>query len=115
MYTACGLMLVSFIYIMFHNGEPIRSLLWSGPTVGIFPDFFEAVKDATRPNPYDERAIYPAFAYFLLYWVSKFIPYDCTNWPEISLTREVKVLVNLRQKPIRSPLLPWNLKEKCRC
>lgn len=88
MYTACGLMLVSFIYIMFHNGEPIRSLLWSGPTVGIFPDFFEAVKDATRPNPYDERAIYPAFAYFLLYWVSKFIPYDCTNWPEISLTRE---------------------------
>ncbi len=80
--------LLSFLYILVYNGEPIKCLLWNGETIGIFPDLFESLKDAAHPCPYDVSAIYPAFAYLLLYIISRFIPYDYTGWSEVSLTRE---------------------------
>ena len=61
-------------YIFFSNGMAMKYLFWNGKTQGIFPDFFESVKDSANLTPYNNGSIYPPFAYFLLFIISRFIP-----------------------------------------
>ncbi|MCD7796220.1 MAG: DUF2029 domain-containing protein [Clostridiales bacterium] len=67
---------VSVIVIAVTGGEAFENLYWHGDTVGIYPDLFESVIQARTGNPYELDAIYPAFAYCLIYFFNFFIPGD---------------------------------------
>jgi len=74
-FIALGLifLLVSLLYICLNNGNPMKTLMWNAETGGIFPDFYESLKDARYLTPYESLAIYPPLVYVLLFPISKLI------------------------------------------
>lgn len=68
------LILIAVIVIAASNGKSFNNLFWHGSTLGIYPDLFESVIHARTRNPYKLDAIYPAFAYCLIYFFNFFIP-----------------------------------------
>ncbi|MCR5787816.1 MAG: glycosyltransferase 87 family protein [Bacilli bacterium] len=74
-FIALGLILlfISLLYVCLNNGEPMKTLMWNAETGGIFPDFYESLKDARYLNPYGTLAIYPPLVYVILFPISKLI------------------------------------------
>lgn len=78
--------LVGLIYTILLHGTPLNCLVWNGGSVGIFPDFYESVLDASSSDPYLLGSIYPAFAYLIFLLLSKFVPEINTisDWDSVS-------------------------------
>ncbi len=76
LYFGLSLILVAFavISIALSKGKNFENLFWHGATLGYYPDLFESVIHARTRNPYEIDAIYPAFAYCLIYFFNFFIP-----------------------------------------
>ena len=68
------LIVAAVAYIAFSHGKAFNNLFWHGSTLGYYPDLFESVIHARTRNPYKLDAIYPAFAYCLIYFFNFFIP-----------------------------------------
>lgn len=68
------LLFLSAIAVFSTGGEKMSFLLWRGISIGIFPDFFESVIEASTKNPYLQGVIYPAFSYLILYPLSIILP-----------------------------------------
>lgn len=73
------LIAVAFLVIVFSKGKTFDNLFWHGSTLGYYPDLFESVIHARTRNPYKLDAIYPAFAYCLIYFFNFFIPGSYKN------------------------------------
>ncbi len=73
------LIAVAFLVIVFSKGKAFNNLFWHGSTLGYYPDLFESVIHARTRNPYKLDAIYPAFAYCLIYFFNFFIPGSYKN------------------------------------
>lgn len=69
----------AFIFIAASDGKAFENLFWHGKTLGYYPDLFESVIHARTRNPYEIDAIYPAFAYCLIYFFNFFIPGKYTD------------------------------------
>lgn len=76
----------AILAIAITNGTAMYSLLWNGKSVGIFPDLFESIRDASERKPYEGNSIYPAFAYLVCWILSQFTPGDKINWESYSLS-----------------------------
>lgn len=68
------LIAVAFLVIVLSRGKAFDNLFWHGKSLGFYPDLFESVIHARTRNPYKLDAIYPAFAYCLIYFFNFFIP-----------------------------------------
>ncbi|MGN1421157.1 MAG: glycosyltransferase family 87 protein [Eubacterium sp.] len=87
LYFGLSLLLIVFalISIIVSKGENFENLFWHGATLGYYPDLFESVIHARTKNPYEIDAIYPAFAYCLIYFFNFFIPGTYTdNFDDLS-------------------------------
>ena len=74
--------LASLIALLLSRGDVSRSFLWSGPTAGVFPDFYQSVFYIDDPG-----AIYPTGVYWLLNIIRHFFPYPTKgNWAQFSVT-----------------------------
>lgn len=73
------LILAAFVTIAVSGGKNFEYLFWHGKTLGFYPDLFESVIHARTRNPYELDAIYPAFAYCLIYFFNFFIPGKYTD------------------------------------
>ena len=78
--------IIAYVYIWMSHGEAMKYLVWNGESVGIFPDLFESIKDSYDGKPYDGNSIYPAFAYFICWIISRFTPGDTKEWSTFSLS-----------------------------
>lgn len=84
----CGiLLLLALGYTIFKSGEPLKTLIWNGETHGLFPDFYESLRDARSREPYNTQAIYPAIVYAFLYLVSRMIPGDYNDWHSVATSQ----------------------------
>ena len=64
---------VAFLVIVLSRGKAFDNLFWHGKSLGFYPDLFESVIHARTRNPYKLDAIYPAFAYCLIYFFNFFL------------------------------------------
>lgn len=81
--TFTVLLIAAVISLAVNNGSNIYSLLWSGKNIGIFPDFFESVIEASTKNPYVYGVIYPALSYCILYPFSFLLPGEYSTISDI--------------------------------
>lgn len=88
-------LLISFVYSQLSNGEALKSLVWNGNSVGVFPDLFESISHARSGNPYELKAIYPALSYVICLIFSNLIPVEYVTWESLSLSPQGVIIFSL--------------------
>lgn len=94
LYLVLSLALVFLMIFAFliSKGQSIKYLVWHIDSPGIFPDFFETVRDASVTNPYNHGAVYPALVYLLLSLLSGRNEGKWGEWWNVSLSYQGIVL-----------------------
>ena len=77
---------LAIIVIAASKGANLNYLIWHAGTWGIFPDFYESLKDASLEIPYETGAIYPALAYVVLWIISGLKSGSLDEWGIFSTT-----------------------------
>lgn len=82
-FTLMSCSLISMLLsLLLTRGATSQTLVWNGPSLGIFPDFYQSVFYLDDPNP-----IYPAGVYLLMDLFRHCFPYPSrSSWFQISLT-----------------------------
>lgn len=74
-----GLLAFAIAIIAISKGKSFDYLFWHGDSIGFYPDLFESVIHARTRDPYKIDAIYPAFAYCIIYFFNWFVPGKYVN------------------------------------
>ncbi len=82
-FVGIATLIIGMVYIFATNGGAAKTLLWSGESIGIFPDFIESIYDAKSLTPYDKGGIYPALVYCFCYLCGRFFVTDSIEWNEL--------------------------------
>lgn len=86
LFIGLSITIVGIIFCFISGSSAFGSLLWNGESIGVFPDLFESIRDASRRDPYEGKSIYPAFAYLVCYLISRITPGDIKVWATFSMS-----------------------------
>ena len=81
-YVWISLTALAILDIIVFDGYPWQTLIWNGIQGGIYPDFFETIKDSRFLRPYDLKAVYPALVYVLFFPISRMIGAGTIIWEQ---------------------------------